>query len=144
MTRMRFTYPALALSADVPGGDTPHACAACGLPMADSLSRLGSIRCHDCRDVDAPIRASLPRESTRPRELAHRSAAGLDVSLLWFEATGRIAVRVLDSSTGDRFEMTVEAADALSAFHHPFSHMKSRRTRVARALRDPLPAAEAA
>jgi hypothetical protein len=140
---MRFRSPVSALSANAPGPHT-QICGACGMPMADSLSRLGSIRCHDCRDVDAPIRSQLPIETTSPRELAHRSAAGLDVSLLWFEATGRVAVRVLDSSSGDRFEVTVDAADALSAFHHPFSYVTSRRTRAARALGEPLPAVEAA
>jgi hypothetical protein len=114
------------------------------MPMADSLSRLGSVRCHDCRDVDAPIRSSLPTETADPRELAHRSAAGLDVALLWFEATGRVAVRVVDSSSGDRFEVRVEAADALSAFHHPFSYATPRRTRAARAVEQGLPQAEAA
>jgi hypothetical protein len=112
--------------------------------MADSLSRLGSVRCHDCRDVDAPIRARLGTETTKPRELAHRSAAGLDVALLWFEDTGRIAVRVLDSRTGDRFEVTVKAADALNAFHHPFSYATPRRTRAARVLGEPPRAVEAA
>jgi hypothetical protein len=111
--------------------------------MADSLSRLGSMRCHDCRDINAPIRSHLPIETTGPRELAHRSSAGLDVSLLWFEATGRVAVRVLDSRTGDRFELPVRAADALSAFHHPFSYVTSGRTRAASALGERLPAAEA-
>jgi hypothetical protein len=111
---------------------TAHLCAACGLPIADSLSRLGSIRCHDCRDVDAPIRSEVPAETTGPRELAHRSAAGLDVSLLWFEATGRIAVRVLDSRTGDHFEMSVKREDALNAFRHPFSYVRPRRTSVMR------------
>ena len=112
-----------------PGSEAHRAfvCAVCGLPIADSLSRLGSVRCHDCRDVDAPIPSEVPTETTGPRELAHRSAAGLDVSLLWFEATGRVAVRVLDSTTGDRFELSVERADALNAFHHPFAYMASRR-----------------
>ena len=112
--------------------DTALVCAACGLPLAESLSRLGSIRCHDCRDVDAPIPSVVPTETTGPRELAHRSAAGLDVSLLWFERTGRLAVRVLDSTTGDRFEMWVERDDALNAFHHPFAYTASRRAKAAR------------
>jgi hypothetical protein len=142
--RTRFTSPVSALSANGAGPGAPQTCAACGMPIADSLSRLGSIRCHDCRDADAPIRSQLPAETTGPHELAHRSAAGLDVSLLWFEPTGRVAVRVLDSRTGDRFEVTVKAADALSAFNHPFSYVTSRRTGAARALGKPLPAAEAA
>jgi hypothetical protein len=105
-----------------------HVCAACGLPLADFLNRLGSLRCHDCRDDDAPIRSEAPSETTGPRELAHRSAAGLDVFLLWFEAAGRIAVRVLDSRTGDRFEMPVKPAEALNAFHHPFTYLRPRRS----------------
>jgi hypothetical protein len=121
--RLRTTSPASE-------AHTAHVCAACGLPIADSLSRLGSIRCHDCRDVDAPIRSEVATETTGPRELAHRSAAGLDVSLLWFERTGRVAVRVLDSRTGDRFEMRVKAADALNAFQHPFAYAP-RGTRAA-------------
>jgi hypothetical protein len=40
-------------------------CAACGMPMADSLSRLGSIRCHDCRDVDAPLALREPRRAIK-------------------------------------------------------------------------------
>jgi hypothetical protein len=124
------------LRTTAPGSEAHRAllCAACGLPIADSLSRLGSVRCHDCRDVDAPIPSEVPTETTGPRELAHRSAAGLAVSLLWFERTGRLAVRVLDSTTGDRFEMSVERDDALNAFHHPFAYMASRRAKAARSL----------
>jgi hypothetical protein len=140
----RFTSPVSALSANVPGARTTYVCAACSMPIADSLSRLGSVRCHDCRDIDAPIRSQPLIETTSPRELAHRSAVGLEVTLLWFEATGRVAVRVLDSRSGDRFEVRVEAADALNAFHHPFSYVTSRRTRPASALDERLPAAEAA
>jgi hypothetical protein len=121
--RLRITSPASEAR-------TAHLCGACGLQIADSLSRLGSIRCHDCRDADAPIRSDVAIETTGPRELAHRSAAGLEVSLLWFEATGRIAVRVVDSRTGDRFEMCVKRKDALDAFHHPFGYVRPRRTRT--------------
>jgi hypothetical protein len=134
------------LRTTAPGSEAHRAllCAACGLPIADSLSRLGSVRCHDCRDVDAPIPSEVPTETTGPRELAHRSAAGLAVSLLWFEDTGRVAVRVLDSRTGDRFEVPVRAADALNAFHHPFSYVTSRQNRAESPVNERLPAAEAA
>jgi hypothetical protein len=144
MMRMRPASPVSALSDMPSAARATGICAACGMQMADSLRRLGSIRCHDCRDVDAPIRARLPSETTHPRELAHRSAAGLNVALLWFESTGRIAVRVIDSRSGEEFEMTVEAGDALTAFHHPFSYMTPRRTRAARALGQHPGAVEAA
>jgi hypothetical protein len=142
--RMRFRSPVAAPSADFAGAPTTLICAACGMPIADSLGRLGSIRCHDCRDDDAPIRAQLSTERTDPRELAHRSGGGLDVSLLWFEATGRVTVRVFDSRTGDRFDMSVKAADALNAFQHPFSYVTSRRARAATGLDERLIAADAA
>jgi hypothetical protein len=34
-------------------GDSPHGeltCRSCGTPVAEALGRLGSLRCHDCRD----------------------------------------------------------------------------------------------
>jgi hypothetical protein len=34
-------------------------CLACGTTLAKSLALAGSPRCHDCRDVDAPLRADL-------------------------------------------------------------------------------------
>lgn len=67
---MRIASPVLRLFSKGSKALTTHDCAACGMPIADSLSRLGSIRCHDCRDVDAPL-SSTPREtrvtSERPR-----------------------------------------------------------------------------
>jgi hypothetical protein len=137
MMRLRTTSP-------VSEAHTAHLCAACGRPIADSLSRLGSVRCHDCRDADVPIRAEVATETTGPRELAHRSAAGLDVFLLWFEAAGRVAIRVLDSRTGDRFELPVKPAEALNAFHHPFAYVRSRRSGAARAFDERSPAVEIA
>jgi hypothetical protein len=106
---------------------TTHLCAACGLPMAESLSRLGSVRCHDCRDIDAPVRSYFETTAAAPRELAHRSGDGLEVTLLWFEDTGQVAVRVLDSRSVDRFEVRIDPADALDAFHHPFAYATPRR-----------------
>jgi hypothetical protein len=129
---MPFTSPNSALPDNVSGPRSARCCAACGVPMADSLGRLGSIRCHDCRDTDAPIHSQLPVEPTTPRELAYRSAAGLEVTLLWFETRRCVAVRVFDSKTGDRFELPVDAADALNAFHHPFAYVTPRRRSAAR------------
>jgi hypothetical protein len=34
-------------------------CMACGSRMAPCLALAGSPRCHDCRDVNAPLRADL-------------------------------------------------------------------------------------
>jgi hypothetical protein len=42
-----------------------HVCLACGGPIEDCLARAGSLRCHDCRDGDAPLTAGLVER--RPR-----------------------------------------------------------------------------
>jgi len=34
-------------------------CLACGAALAPALERFASLRCHDCRDVGAPLRADL-------------------------------------------------------------------------------------
>lgn len=34
-------------------------CLACGTALPPALERSASLRCHDCRDADAPIRAEL-------------------------------------------------------------------------------------
>jgi hypothetical protein len=60
---------------------------------------------------------------TGRRELAHRSADGIDVTLLWTRRTDTISVVVRDSRTNDVFELVLEPTeDALDVFHHPYSH----------------------
>ena len=34
-------------------------CLACGLPLRDTLARLGALRCIDCREIDRPLDESL-------------------------------------------------------------------------------------
>jgi hypothetical protein len=102
---------------------TTTPCAACGLPVAEALSRLGSVRCHDCRDLGAPLSEwTAPEATLRARELAHREAEGIEVTLLWYAEADQVAVRVSDARTGDRFELRIDAAAALDAFHHPFAY----------------------
>ena len=36
-------------------------CLSCGAELAPTLARLASLRCHDCRDSNAPINAHLIR-----------------------------------------------------------------------------------
>ncbi len=120
-----------------------NTCAACGAPMADSLVRLGSIRCHDCRETAAPLLdrsvdahavgtlvAHTEREDSltatqtdTARELAHRAGDGLDVTLVWYPDSDRIAVRVTDARTGDSFEAEAPRESALEAFEHPFAYL---------------------
>jgi hypothetical protein len=105
----------------------PFACASCCGPIADSLRRLGSVRCHDCLEQDAPVREAcvvdMDERRSRPRELDHRESDGMSVTLLWYEEGNRVAVRVVDRETEEEFELEVAGRDALDAFHHPQAYM---------------------
>jgi hypothetical protein len=63
-----------------------------------------------------------PTSLTTVRELDRRTNDGLDVKLLWDSATDRVYVAVEDHRHGDAFELEVDPADALDAFHHPFAY----------------------
>jgi hypothetical protein len=56
------------------------------------------------------------------RELDYREGDGLEVTLVWYPADDAIAVKVLDTRTGERFEITVDSASARDAFNHPFAY----------------------
>ena len=56
------------------------------------------------------------------RELNYREGDGLEVTLVWYPADDAIAVKVLDTRTGERFEITVDSASAGDAFNHPFAY----------------------
>ena len=61
-------------------------------------------------------------ERTAPTELAHRSAAGFDVLLLWDRDTGRLRVAVDNRRTGESFELEAAGGrQALELFYHPFA-----------------------
>jgi len=155
---------------------TTFVCASCCGPIAESLSRLGSVRCHDCLETGAPLReacaagragkrgliafwaksqrplddassaaGTLPASSetkggkmritqtvpalgeqrARARELDHRESDGIAVTLVWYEDSDRVAVRVVDGKSDEEFELEIEARDALDAFHHPYAHVLS-------------------
>jgi hypothetical protein len=57
------------------------------------------------------------------RELDSRSGDGLEVRLLWNAQTDQVSVLVEDSKTEEAFELEVDPADALTAFHHPFAYI---------------------
>jgi hypothetical protein len=59
---------------------------------------------------------------SRPRELDSRESDGIAVTLLWYEDSNQVAVRVVDSKTDEEFELPVQAADALDAFWHPYAY----------------------
>ena len=61
------------------------------------------------------------------RELAHRSANGIDVTLLWHPEEDSLAVLVFDTRDGECLEVPVEEGDdALDVFNHPFAYAASR------------------
>ena len=61
-------------------------------------------------------------EETVSTELAHRSANGIDVLLLWERATGRLRIAVDDRRTGESFELEADGGrQALELFYHPFA-----------------------
>ena len=55
-------------------------------------------------------------------ELHHRSADGIEVSLLWSRVTNALTVAVEDSRSGQRFVLPEPAEKALDVFEHPFAY----------------------
>ena len=64
-------------------------------------------------------------QTTSRHELDHRSNDGLDVTLLWEAETNRVKVTVFDAESGDDFDIEVDPAKALDAFHHPYAYAAS-------------------
>jgi hypothetical protein len=64
--------------------------------------------------------------SKRTHELDYRSNDGLEVALLWQPETNSITVKVFDAKTGDDFDLEVDPAEAIDAFHHPYAYAASR------------------
>ena len=63
----------------------------------------------------------------RARELASRTAAGTQVTLLWSKRTGRAAVVVYDEATGESFELLVRKDDnPLDLYYHPYAYRAAR------------------
>jgi hypothetical protein len=55
-------------------------------------------------------------------ELDYRASAGLEVALLWSRSASKLVVSVVDTMTGERFELPVGRDEALEAFNHPFAY----------------------
>jgi hypothetical protein len=58
-------------------------------------------------------------------ELDYRENDGIEVSLLWSRADNRLAVRVVDTKTDERFRLAVRADDAMDVFRHPFAYARA-------------------
>ena len=57
-----------------------------------------------------------------PQELAHRSANGIEVSLLWSRPTGALSVFVADGRSGETLRIDARGDNALDVFHHPYAY----------------------
>jgi hypothetical protein len=55
-------------------------------------------------------------------ELHHRSADGIEVSLLWSRVTNALTVAVEDSRSGLSFVLPAPAEKALDVFEHPYAY----------------------
>jgi hypothetical protein len=59
------------------------------------------------------------------RELDRRASDGISVRLLWNADANRVSVTVDDERLGDSFELEVEPAEAVWAFHHPYAYTQA-------------------
>jgi len=61
-------------------------------------------------------------EMEKTRELAYRSSAGIEVTLLWNAESDKLTVTAFDSSTSELLELPAEREHALDVFNHPFAY----------------------
>jgi hypothetical protein len=67
-------------------------------------------------------RAIFDVESGR-RELAYRTADGVDVTLHWTPRLNTLSVAVYDRRTAESFELVLAPEDSpLHVFHHPYAY----------------------
>jgi hypothetical protein len=66
---------------------------------------------------------TLPETDPGPRELAHRSNDGLEVTLLWHPARDELTVCGSDHRTGACFEIRPERDLALEVYYHPYCYV---------------------
>jgi hypothetical protein len=61
------------------------------------------------------------------RELDSRASDGVEITLLWNELTGQVAVSVSDPRNGEEFELVVDPDEsALDVFNHPYAYAAAR------------------
>jgi hypothetical protein len=64
---------------------------------------------------------------TDTRELDHRAADGVEVSLLWHPSHAFVSVIVSDARIDRSFELVLDERDnALDVFHHPYAYAAHR------------------
>ncbi len=60
---------------------------------------------------------------TPPRELAHRSGSGFEVTLLWDASGNTTSIEIRHSASEETVQFNVPRELALDAFYHPFAHL---------------------
>jgi hypothetical protein len=75
---------------------------------------------------DKIMSASIETRSTF-EELDYREGDGIAVSLLWSRVENSLSVLVVDARTDEQFELSVEPAEAMTVFRHPFAYATTRR-----------------
>ena len=80
---------------------------------------------------------STAATTTDIRELDHRTADGVEVTLLWHASRDFLSVVVSDTRAGEAFELVLdERDDALDVFHHPYAYAAYRGLEVDLAPRE--------
>jgi hypothetical protein len=72
------------------------------------------------------------------RELAHRAADGVEVTLLWSRRTNRVLLVVHDTRTDEEFELVVPHSHAMDAFNHPYAYASSQGVEYEAGRREPV------
>jgi hypothetical protein len=68
------------------------------------------------------------------KELDFRAGDGYEVSLLWSQETGQLAVVVIDQTGGEEFAIEVQPEEAVEVFRHPFAYVGNRKLEFRRPL----------
>jgi len=68
----------------------------------------------------------FPQTADSLYELAFRESDGIEVALLWNGVEDRVLLSVRDRRTGEWCVCSVDGADALEAYRHPFAYMARR------------------
>jgi hypothetical protein len=91
-------------------------------PFIPGLRRASGANARLPRGPKSTMNARSQLDSGR-RELAHRSADGLEVTLDWAPRTNTLSVAVYDRRTGDFFELVLAPGEnPLHVFHHPYAY----------------------
>ena len=65
----------------------------------------------------------------KQRELDQRTSDGIEVTLLWTEATNLVTIAVVDLRSAEELEFEVDGSCALDAFNHPYAYAATGRVR---------------